>query len=155
MDKKKDPVLSIITIRYIQNTKKTGQFPTGLPDMAIFVKWHPLKQTKTKNGHHFRRLTFKVIQLCCLAQKDSFTPKVLKLHFVSVKHGSASIWYVAHSTFDIEAESCLTVTNCNFRTFRVKESFWAKQQSCITLKVSLRKWCPFFVFVCFNGRHFT
>ena len=37
-------------------------------------------------------------------------------------------------------------TNCDFRTFRVKESFWAKQQSCITLKVSLRKWCPFFVF---------
>ena len=35
------------------------------------------------------------------------------------------------------------------------ESFWAKQQSCITLKVSLRKWCPFFVFVCFSGCHFT
>ena len=95
------------------------------------------------------------MQLCCLAQKDSFTPKVLKLHFVSVKHGSALIWYVAHSTFDIEAESCLTVTNCDFRTFRVKESFWAKQQSCITLKVSLRKWCQIFVFVCFNGCHFT
>ena len=116
---------------------------------------HMSTQGKGKLKHHFRKLTFKVIQLCCLAQKDSFTPKVLKLHFVSVKHGSASIWYVAHSTFDIEAESCLTVTNCNFRTFRVKESFWAKQQSCITLKVSLRKWCPFFVFVCFNGCHFT
>ena len=77
------------------------------------------------------------------------------MHFVSVKHGSVSIWNVAHSTFDIEAESCLTVTNCDFRTFRVKESFWAKQQSCITLKVSLRKWCPFFVFVCFSGCHFT
>ena len=23
------------------------------------------------------------------------------------------------------------------------------------LLVSLRKWCPFFVFVCFSGRHFT
>ena len=45
--------------------------------------------------------------------------------------------------------------DCDFRTFRVKESFWAKQQSCITLKVSLRKWCPFFVFVCFSGCHFT
>ena len=131
-----------------------------IPSVAFWenpskVKWYPLKQTKTKNGHHFRRLTFKVIQLCCLTQKDSFTPKVLKLHFVSVKHGSASIWYVAHSMFDIEAESYLTVTNCDFRTFRVKESFWAKQQSCITLKVSFQKWCPFFVFVCFNGCHFT
>ena len=42
----------------------------------------------------------------------------------------------------------LTWTKCNFRTFEVDESFWAKQQSCITLKVSLRKWCPFlFLFV--------
>ena len=122
---------------------------------SILSKMTSTKTYKNKNGHHFLRLTFKVIQLFCLAQKDSFTPKVLKLHFVSVKNGSASIWYVAHSTFDIEAESCLTVTNCNFRTFRVKESFWAKQQSCITLKVSLRKWCPFFVFVCFSGCHFT
>ena len=95
------------------------------------------KTNKIEKRTPLPRLTFKVIQLCCLVKKDSFTPKVLKLHFVSVKHGSASIWYIAHSTFDIEAESCLTVTNYNFRTFRVKESFWAKQQSCITLKVSL------------------
>ena len=47
------------------------------------------------------------------------------------------------------------MTNCIFRTFRVKESFWVKQQSCMTLKVSLQKWCPFFVFVCFSGCHFT
>ena len=116
-----------------------------------------MTSTKTNKNEKWTPLpkTFKVIQLCCLAQKDSFTPKVLKLHFVSVKHGSASIWYVAHSTFDIEAESCLTVTNCDFRTFRVKESFWAKQQSFINLKVSLRKWCPFFDFVCFSGCHFA
>ena len=155
MNKKKDPVLSIITIRYIQNTKKTGQFPTGLPDMAIFVKWHPLKQTKTKNGHHFWRLTFNVIQLCSLAQNDSFTLKVLKLQFVTVKHDSASILNVECATYHIEAEPCLTETKCNFRTFGVNESFWAKQQSCITLKVSLRKWCPFFDFVCLSGRHFA
>ena len=37
----------------------------------------------------------------------------------------------------------------------MKESFWAKEQSFITLKVYLRKWCPFFVFVCFSGCHFT
>ena len=43
-------------------------------------------------------------------------------------------------------------TNCVFRTFRVKESFWSKKQSCITLKVGIEKWCLFFVFVCFSGR---
>ena len=48
-------------------------------------------------------------------------------------------------TFDIKAEPCLTETKCNLRTFGVNESFWAKQQSCISQKVSLRKWCPFFV----------
>ena len=56
-------------------------------------------------------------------------------------------WFVFSTT--------VTETKYNFRTFGVNESFWAKQQSCITLKVSLRKWCPFFVFVCFNGCHFT
>ena len=142
-------------LRYTQIIKKTDHFPTGLPDLAIFVKWHPLKQTKTKNGHHFRRLTFKVIQLCCLAQNDSFTLKVLKSQFVTVKHDSASISNVECATYHIEAEPCLTETKCNFRTFGVNESFWAKQQSCITLKVSLWKWCPFSVFVCFDGCHFT
>ena len=120
-----------------------------------WVKWCPLKQTKTKNRHHFRRLTFKVIQLCCLAQNDSFTPKVLKLQFVTVKYDSALISNVECATYNIEAEPCLTETKCNFRTFGVNESFCAKHQSCITLKVSLRKWCPFFVSVCFSGRHFT
>ena len=116
---------------------------------------HVQKCIESKNGRHFERLTFENTQLCCLAQKDLSTPKVLKLNFVSVKHGSASSWYVAHLTFDIEAESYLTVTNCDFRTFGVNESFWTKQQSCITLKVSLRKCCPFFVFVCFNRHHFN
>ena len=45
-------------------------------------------------------------------------------------------------------------TNCNFRTFRVEESFWTKKQSCKLLKVDITKWRPFFVFVCFNGCHF-
>ena len=109
----------------------------------------------SKNGQNFRRLTFKDIQLCCLAQNDSFTLKVLKSQFVTVKHDSASISNVECATYHIEAEPCLTETRCDFRTFRVKESFWAKQQSCITLKVSLRKWCPFFDFVCFSGHHFA
>lgn len=30
-------------------------------------------------------------------------------------------------------------TNCDFRTFSVKESFWGKKQNCITLKISLWK----------------
>ena len=127
---------------------------------VLFCKSRLSKMASNKTNKIEKRtslpiITFKVVQLCCLAQKDSFTPKVLKLHFVSVKHGSAPTWYVAHLTFDIEAELCLTVTNCDFRIFRVKELFWVKQQSCITLKVSLRKLCPFFDFVCFSGCHFT
>ena len=45
-------------------------------------------------------------------------------------------------------------TNCIFRTFRVKESFWTKKQSWILSKVDIKKWRPFFVFVCLNGCHF-
>ena len=41
------------------------------------------------------------------------------------------------------------------RAFRVDESFWTQKQSCITQKVGLEKWCLFFHFVCFNGRHFS
>ena len=122
---------------------------------SILSKMTSTKTNKTKNGHHFRGLTFKVIQLCCLVQNDSFTLKGLKSQFVTVKHDSASISNVECATYRIEAEPCLTETKCNFRTFGVNESFWAKQQSCITLKVSLQKWCPFFVFVCFSGCHFT
>ena len=36
----------------------------------------------------------------------------------------------------------------------MEESFWTKKQSCKLLKVDITKWHPFFVFVCFNGRHF-
>ena len=45
-------------------------------------------------------------------------------------------------------------TNCIFRTFRVKESFWTKKQSWKLSKVDIKKWRPFFVFVCLNGCHF-
>ena len=51
-----------------------------------------------------------------MAQKDSLTPKVLKLHFVSVKNDPASISNVVLLTFDIKAEPCLIETKCNFRT---------------------------------------
>ena len=79
----------------------------------------------------------------------------LKSQSSEVKHDSALTSNVEFATFHIETEPCLTETKCNFRTFGVNESFWAKQQSCITLKVSLWKWCPFFDFVCFSGCHFT
>ena len=36
----------------------------------------------------------------------------------------------------------------------MEESFWTKKQSCKLLKVDIKKWRPFFVFVRFNGRHF-
>ena len=41
-----------------------------------------------KSDDTFEKPTFQYIQLCCLVQKDSTTPKVLKLTFVSVKHDS-------------------------------------------------------------------
>ena len=36
----------------------------------------------------------------------------------------------------------------------MKESFRAQRQSFLSWKVGLQKWCPIFVFVCFNGCHF-
>ena len=33
------------------------------------------------------------------------------------------------------------------------ESFWTKKQSCKFSKVDIKKWRPFFDFVCFNGCH--
>ena len=37
----------------------------------------------------------------------------------------------------------------------MNESFWAKKQSWKLSKVDVKKWRSFFVFVRFNGRHFT
>ena len=50
--------------------------------------------------------------------------------------------------------SNLKKTKSIFRTFRVKESFWTKKQSWKLSKVDIKKWRPFFVFVCLNGCHF-
>ena len=47
-----------------------------------FKIWHPLKQTKSKNGRHFFISTFENLQLCFFVQKDSSTLKVLKMQFV-------------------------------------------------------------------------
>ena len=52
-----------------------------------------------------------------MVQKDSSTPKVLKLPFVSVKNGSAYISNVEYAMFNIDSEPCLTETKGNFRTF--------------------------------------
>ena len=90
------------------------------------------------------------MQLSFFAQNDSFTLKVLKRNL-----SLAEPWYetlhIQSAIFLIMAEPKV---NCGFRTFRVKESFWAKKQSCITLKVGIKKWRLFFVFVCFSGRQF-
>ena len=50
-------------------------------------------------------------------------------------------------------EKAQPIRNCFFRTFRVEESFWTKKQSCNLSKVDIKKWRPFFDFVCFNGCH--
>ena len=105
-----------------------GSFFKNPPDCAEHVQ----KCIESKNRRHFEKSTFEYVQLCSLTQKDSSAPKVLKLHFVSVKNDPASISNIVLLTFDIKAEPCLTETKCNFRTFGVDESFWAKQQSCIS-----------------------
>ena len=60
--------------------------------------------------------------------------------------------HIEYATFCIISQP---VTKYNLRAFRVDESFWTQKQSCITQKVGLEKWCLFFDFVCFSGRHFT
>ena len=49
------------------------------------VKWRPLKQTISKNKHHFSIAVFHNQKLCCLAEKDSLTLNVLKLDSVFFK----------------------------------------------------------------------
>ena len=51
---------------------------------------------------------------------------------IESKHDSVSISNVECGAFHIETEPCLTETKCNSRTLGVDESFWAKQQSCIS-----------------------
>ena len=57
--------------------------------------------------------------------------------------------------YNKETEPCSAEAKCDFRSFRAVESFWTKQQSFISKNVGHQKWCPFFDFVCFNGRHFN
>ena len=59
--------------------------------------------------------------------------------------------HIEYATFCIISQP---VTKYNLRAFRVDESFWTQKQSCITQKVGLEKWCLFFDFVRFSGRHF-
>ncbi len=47
-------------------TPKENWSSKGQNELLRELKWGPLKQTKTKDGHHFRRLTFNFIQLCFL-----------------------------------------------------------------------------------------
>ena len=108
-----------------------------------------MASTKTnKNKRHFFIPTFKFIQLCFFVQNDSFTLKVLKTQFV---FGWAMTLHIQSEIFLFMAQPKI---NCVFRTFRVKESFWTKKQSCITLKVGIKKWCLFFVLVCFSEGQF-
>ena len=103
----------------------------------LFSKIHQMALSMFKNASNKKKrplskTNFLRFTTLLLAQKDSSTPKVLKLHFVSVKHGSASISNIVLLTFDIKAEPFLTETKCYFKTFGVNESFWARQQSCIS-----------------------
>ena len=91
--------LSIITIRYEHKAKKTPLFLICFWNKPLFVKWHPLKRTKSKKGHHFWWPTFLDIKLCCLVQKDSTALKLLKSHFASAEHGSVSLLCIKCAIF--------------------------------------------------------
>ena len=74
---------------------------------------------------------------------------------VSLRKWCPFFVFVCFSGCHFTKDGSYLITKSIKRTFEANESFWTKQQSCIILKVSLRKWCPFFVFVCFSGCHFT
>ena len=94
------PVISMIVIKTNDIWRKKEKFAIIFYKNFIpFVKWHPLKQTKLKNGHHFWRPTFLDIELCCLVQKDSTALKLLKSHFASTEHGSVSLLYIKCAMF--------------------------------------------------------
>ena len=72
----------IVTHNWVVQGQKFKFLTVRFRDISWFRKWHPLKQTKTKNERHFFLSTFDNFQLCFFVQKDSFTPKVLKMQFV-------------------------------------------------------------------------
>ena len=59
---------------------KNKYFPSPILRYRNFKIWHPLKETKSKNGRHFIISTFENLQLCFFVQKDSSTLKVLKIN---------------------------------------------------------------------------
>ena len=72
----------IVTHNWVVQGQKFKFLTVRFRDILWFRKWHPFKQTKTKNGRHFFISTFDNFQLCFFVQKDSFTLKVLKMQFV-------------------------------------------------------------------------
>ena len=72
----------IVTHNWVVQGQKFKFLTVRFCDILWFRKWHPFKQTKTKNGRHFFISTFDNFQLCFFVQKDSFTLKVLKMQFV-------------------------------------------------------------------------
>ena len=72
----------IVTHNWVVQGQKFKFLTVRFRDILWFRKWHPFKQTKTKNGRHFFTSTFDNFQLCFFVQKDSFTLNVLKMQFV-------------------------------------------------------------------------
>ena len=92
----------------------------------VKVKWHSLKQTKSKIRHHFWGPTFHDKELCFLVQKDSFTLKVLKTQFVL---GWAMIRNIADWMCNVPYHGSAK-DKLHLRTFRVEILVPAKDQSC-------------------------
>ena len=95
-----------------------------------FLKMASVKTNKIKNQTALWKTSF--LRYTSLLLGPLSTPKDLKLPFVSAKHGSAYVSNVEYARFNINSEPCSTETKGNFRTFGVDESFWTKQQSCIS-----------------------
>ena len=117
-------------------------FRSGVQFLFLFVFNAPcllisVLELKILNSYIFKLFTCntvfsKIHQRTLRMFKKASNQKKNGWHFEKTKYCSAMISNLVHLTFDVEAVPCLTKTKCNFRTFGVDESFWAKQQSRIS-----------------------
>ena len=72
----------IVTPNWVSQEQKFQFWIARFRDILWFRKWHPSKQTNTKNERHFFISTFDNFQLWFFVQKYYFTLNVLKMQFV-------------------------------------------------------------------------
>ena len=111
-------------------------FINGLLRNGHFKIWRPLKQTKSKNGHHFFISTFENLQLCFFVQKDSSTLKVLKMQFV---FGWAIIRNIADWICNVPYRRLSQRQIAFLGPLEWRNLFGQKKQSCKFSKVDVMK----------------